>query len=111
MDHDEMISVLRAAIRASGTAKAWAEEHGIVPSFVSDVLNKRRNPTPSVLHPLGLEKVVTYRSLPEEAATPDSLAAPPAPGNSHSAAQENPQDGPARRIEEEGQGPASLGGE
>lgn len=61
MELDEMLDVLRAAVNDAGTAKAWAEMHGIVPSFVSDILNKRRNPTASVLKPLGLEKVVIYR--------------------------------------------------
>jgi transcriptional regulator with XRE-family HTH domain len=43
------------------TQAALAEELGITPAYLSDILNLRREPGPVVLRALGLEKVVTYR--------------------------------------------------
>lgn len=63
MELDEVLALLRAAIVEAGTAKAWAETHGMNPSYVSDVLKKNRDPGPVVLRPLGLEKVVSYRRV------------------------------------------------
>lgn len=63
MDLDDVLAALRASILEAGTAKAWATAHGVVPSYVSDILHGNREPGPSILGPLGLEKVVTYRRV------------------------------------------------
>lgn len=44
-----------------GGQKPLAEHLGVSESFLSDVLNGRREPTEAILQPLGLERVVTYR--------------------------------------------------
>lgn len=53
--------------RRQGTRsqKALAEELGITPSYLCDVLQRRRDPGPQVLRALGLERVVTYREIRE----------------------------------------------
>lgn len=51
---------LRDACRDAGGQAAWAERHGLSPSYVSDVLNARRDPGDSILRALGLRRVVKY---------------------------------------------------
>lgn len=54
---------------------AVAAELGVSPQYLNDVLNERRDPGDSILAPLGLERVVTYRrrKAPTEAlATPSN---------------------------------------
>lgn len=51
---------LRAACRAAGGQQAWAQQNGVSPAYVSDVLNARRDPGDSILTALGLRKVVRY---------------------------------------------------
>lgn len=59
MTQDEVRSILlTSCVPNQG---AWAKTKGLAPSYVSDVLNGRRDPSPAILDALGLEKVVTYR--------------------------------------------------
>lgn len=51
---------LRAACRAAGGQQAWAQQNGVSPAYVCDVLNARRDPGDSILRALGLRKVVRY---------------------------------------------------
>lgn len=51
---------LRAACRAAGGQQVWAQQNGVSPAYVSDVLNARREPGDSILTALGLRKVVRY---------------------------------------------------
>ncbi len=53
-------SMLRTGCEAAGGQQAWAERHGISASYVSDVLNGRRDPGESILRALGLAKVTRY---------------------------------------------------
>lgn len=59
---EDVVVMLRA--KAQPTQLAWAKSKGLVPSYVSDVLNGRRDPSPAILDALGLERVVTYRRKP-----------------------------------------------
>jgi transcriptional regulator with XRE-family HTH domain len=43
------------------TQSELASELGISVSYLSDILNDRRDPGPRVLEALGVEKVVSYR--------------------------------------------------
>lgn len=64
MDADEVREILRSKIRASGqTKQAWARAHNVAQSVVSDVLNRKVGPGPSVLKALGLKvaaRITTY---------------------------------------------------
>lgn len=44
-----------------GGQKPLAEHLGVSESFLSDVLNGKREPTGQILESLGLERIVTYR--------------------------------------------------
>jgi hypothetical protein len=59
MNDADVRKLLKA--QAVPTQGAWAASKRLVPSYVSDVLNGRRDPSPAILDALGLEKVVTYR--------------------------------------------------
>lgn len=52
---------LEAAIAVDGSAAAWAARLGISSAYVSDVRRGVRQPGPSVLQALGLQRVVSYR--------------------------------------------------
>lgn len=55
---DEVRDLLRDV--AGANQKAWADSHGVAPSYVSDVLNRRRDPGRAILRALGLTKTVAY---------------------------------------------------
>ena len=57
----ELIALLRE--KAQPNAKAYAQHAGIAQSYLSDVLNGRRDPGKSILRALGYERVVLYRPL------------------------------------------------
>lgn len=55
--------VIRRACKAEGSQKAWAAKHGISQAYLSDVLLGRREPSPAILRPLGLERATVYRKI------------------------------------------------
>jgi len=56
---------IRIAINKAGTQKAWAEEIGVSPQFLNDVLHGKRQPSDRMLKPLGIIRQTTY-SVEEE---------------------------------------------
>jgi hypothetical protein len=48
---------LSKACKEAGTQQAWAEQHGFSPSFVSDVLTKKRAVTKDIADALGYVKL------------------------------------------------------
>lgn len=62
MTDDEVRLMLRK--ECGPNQRIWAQAHGVVPSYVSDVLNGRRDPSPAILAALGLKRVVSYDELP-----------------------------------------------
>ena len=76
--HRQLLGFLQVACMDAGSRKAWANQHGMSPQYLTDVLAQRRDPGLKVLHALGFEKVVTYRRtllMPVRSGTPQS--APP----------------------------------
>ncbi len=63
MTADDVRNLIRKACRMAGSQKAWAEAIGISSAFLSDVLGGGREPSPAILKPLGLERVVIYRKV------------------------------------------------
>lgn len=59
----ELIALLREQARPN--QYKWAETHKIAASYLSDVLNGRRDPGKSILAALGYERVVLYRKKGE----------------------------------------------
>lgn len=63
MTADEVRALLRTEIEKVGTAKAWAELHGVSITLVSDTVNGRRDPAQAIMRGLGLERqTIYYRS-------------------------------------------------
>lgn len=60
-DDEGIRSLLREACDEAGSQKAWAESHGLSGSYVTDVLQGRRDPGQSILEALGYERLVGYR--------------------------------------------------
>lgn len=52
--------LIREACDAAGGQKAWANQHGMSPSYVSEVLHMKREPGPAILDALGVVRVVRY---------------------------------------------------
>ncbi len=64
MTLDQVLVILQREVSKAPSQAVWAKEHGVSPQIVSDVLNKRREPGPSILAALRLEKVPTcYRRV------------------------------------------------
>lgn len=63
LDAVEVFRSLRAACKAAGGQGQWAEQHGMSASYISDVLNSRREPGTKILQALGIARVVRYTRL------------------------------------------------
>lgn len=61
MNHSAFLAWARQAVTKAGTAKEWAQQHGISPVFLSAVLAGKKPASPAVLDALGVERVVIYR--------------------------------------------------
>lgn len=55
--------MVQIAIKADGSQKAFAKRIGLSESYLSDVLNRRRDISPRILKFLGLERVISYRRI------------------------------------------------
>jgi hypothetical protein len=60
MDTLDVCRMIRARCDRAGGQRAWAEATGLSESYVSDVLNARREPGESILRALGLRRVFRY---------------------------------------------------
>lgn len=57
----DLIDRLRKAVEIAGSQKNFAQQQGLSEQYVSDVLNRRREPGQKMLDALGLERIVGYR--------------------------------------------------
>ena len=62
-DVRKLLATSCEAHRAIGGQSAWAKIHGLSAAYVSDVLNGRREPGETICKALGIERVISYRSL------------------------------------------------
>lgn len=60
MNETEIIEYLEEVVVVNGGAARWAEDHGISPSSVYQMLDRRRPPMPKILKALNVRKVVRY---------------------------------------------------
>lgn len=63
MDIDAVIGRLNKLKRKEGTWVRVARTLGVSPQYLSDVVNKNRNPGDSLLTPLKLTAVIDYKEL------------------------------------------------
>jgi len=63
MTADDVRKLLKNAVAEVGTAAAWAAKHNLSPAYVSDTLNKKREPGPAILKALGLTSEMQYRKV------------------------------------------------
>jgi hypothetical protein len=57
---EEMRHVLFKACEAVGSQKAWADDHGISPQYVCDILARKREVSAEVAFFLGYHKQTIY---------------------------------------------------
>jgi transcriptional regulator with XRE-family HTH domain len=60
----ELVALLRE--QAQPSQQAYAQRIGIHQSYLSDVLNGRRDPGKTILAALGYERVVLYRKIDKQ---------------------------------------------
>jgi len=70
MELDQLLDLLRSECAKAGGQAAWAAKNALSPPYVSDVLNRRREPGASILKALGVAKVVAYRRIPKPSPKP-----------------------------------------
>jgi DNA-binding transcriptional regulator YdaS (Cro superfamily) len=56
MKLEKVVALLVRECRKAGSQKAWADRHGLSGAFVSDAIHGRREPGPTLLDALGLER-------------------------------------------------------
>ena len=61
MTADDVRSMLKRACETAGSAAAWASDHNLSPAYVSDAINGRRDPGPSICEALGIQAETVYR--------------------------------------------------
>jgi hypothetical protein len=66
--------LLRDACKQAGSQQAWAVLHHLSTAYVSEVLRGTREPGPSTLVALGLQRVVLYEAIVPVAPAPISQA-------------------------------------
>jgi hypothetical protein len=63
MTEDDVLTLLKRKAKDLGGNAALARSLEVSPQYLGDVLRGNRPPGISVLSPLGLEKIVTYRRI------------------------------------------------
>jgi hypothetical protein len=58
----EVVALLRQRCQQVGSQKNFADANSISAQYVTDVLNRRREPGGAILDALGLRKVVSYKA-------------------------------------------------
>jgi len=68
VNEDEVRELLRAKIREAGSAQNLAKTIGVVPSYVSQVVNGTCRPGRKILAFLGLDREINYKRTQEPTA-------------------------------------------
>lgn len=63
MDALHVFALLRRSVAAAGGQRSWAHANKISPSFLNDVLNSRRDVSPTILAALGLRRVTYFERV------------------------------------------------
>ncbi|MGC8520020.1 MAG: helix-turn-helix domain-containing protein [Steroidobacteraceae bacterium] len=59
------LAILKKRVKSSTYAQV-AQELGVSSTYIYDVLAGKRQPGPTLLKALGVERVITYRALPPD---------------------------------------------
>jgi hypothetical protein len=61
MTSDDVREILRQECVRAGSQLAWATAHDLAATYISDVINGRREPGMKLLAALGVERIIIYR--------------------------------------------------
>lgn len=62
LDADAVAALLAKSVEDAGSQAHWCVANQVSTAYLSDVLNRRRDPGKKILDVLGLESVVFYRT-------------------------------------------------
>lgn len=65
MTRDELTTLIRAAVKDAGSQRALARKWDVSPSYVTDLLRGLRDPGPTILDAMGLERIIMYQEKPK----------------------------------------------
>ena len=60
LTEQDLLKILKKACYQAGSQRAWADAHGLSPSFVSDVLQGKRDVTAKIARALGYVKFTGF---------------------------------------------------
>lgn len=60
MTEEQVYQLLLGEIKRAGGQRAFAQQIGVTPSYINDVVNRRRLMSDRILAEIGIERVVTY---------------------------------------------------
>lgn len=66
LTEQEVRDRLRTAINEAGGQRAFAEQHGLTPAYVNDVVHGRRALADRILAAIGVSRAVTYQIVQQE---------------------------------------------
>lgn len=61
---EALLERVREQAIAAGSLRKYASSIGISAPYLSDVMNRRRDPGPTICKALGYEAVILYREVP-----------------------------------------------
>lgn len=61
MDEQTVLTLIQLKAKKAGSQKALADEIGVSPAYLSDIIQKNRPLSVEFLSKIGLEMVTTYR--------------------------------------------------
>lgn len=63
LDETSLRDILRDACAEAGSQQAWADQHELSTSYVTDVLRGRRGFGQAILDALGYERIIGFKKL------------------------------------------------
>lgn len=61
LTRDDLIARVHTAIQEAGSQKNLAQQWGISPGYITDLLHGLREPGPKILRAMDIERIVLYR--------------------------------------------------
>jgi predicted transcriptional regulator len=63
MTRSEVYTLIRTAITNAGSQKAFAQQAGVSPQYICDIVNGRLDPADKILKAVGVRKKIVYEEI------------------------------------------------